>query len=649
MGDLKDIHVSYARFLNDRTLFRENASQDPFETPGHSFFKIMFHFYNGDSDGMLINHGGLLAPTWLEGPTDDNLYQYDSAWAYLKNNYEDERADKLEKFVNLLSTISCDYPWYFQEITGLDAAMDRQQVLDFKVAEERKKLQIKCLQDSHDEKITTLLSLYRSIVWSWHMKREVVPANLRKFDMSVFIWESPIYALHAGGVLDESAAAIPDIKSEDELKNRPFTTTYKLLEFHNCEIDYNSIKLNNKEGMSNEYTIDISYDDCYEHMFNQQLGRTIGDLIAWDAKLTKIDDAGSSTIEYEWNKDANENLASILYDRLKNRMDVSSNRQNEWYLRKSYDDLEQQDGWVTVKNEVTGKDEKVAKIKKLRNCGILPEHKGSANVGFFANVLGSAVAAGVDELKTVAGRLFLGNIYGFSISNMASQLNKILSGDINAAIDAVDQYANTDIKGAIHNNSLNNLAAKGQKFLNALVNQKENEAAAGKPYKNNAFDRSEVQSTLSRDLFDPATGREYIKESPSALDNKGIFGNNSDRKMFEPESTINGDLFDPSRNRGYESQLNPTTASNIYQGDPHNEILVERNIYPEAPEGPDHVNRDIYPEAPEGRAHLNRDIYPTKYFERPHIKRDIYETLPPPSQIKTMGNLNKAKTLINNI
>ena len=104
--------------------------------------------------------------------------------------------------------------------------------------------------------------------------------------------------------------------------------------------------------------------------------------------------------------------------------------------------------------------------------------------------------------------------------------------------------------------------------------------------------------------------------------------------MFEPESTINGDLFDPSRNRGYESQLNPTTASNIYQGDPHNEILVERNIYPEAPEG---------------RAHLNRDIYPTKYFERPHIKRDIYETLPPPSQIKTMGNLNKAKTLINNI
>lgn len=639
MGDLKDIPVSYARFLNDRTLFRENASQDPFETPGHSFFKIMFHFWNGDSDGMLIDHSGLLAPTWLEEPSDEKLYQYDSAWAYLKNNYEDERADKLEKFVNLLSTISCEYPWYFQEITGLDAAMDRQQVLDFKVAEERKKLQIKCLQDSHDAKITTLLSLYRSIVWSWHMKREVVPANLRKFDMSVFIWESPIYALHAGGVLNEKCAAIPDPQSEDELKNAPFTTTYKLLEFHNCEIDYNSIKtgygaLNNKEGISNEYTIDISYDDCYEHMFNQQLGRTIGDLIAWDAKPTKIDDAGSSTIEYKWNKDANEKLASILYDRLKNRLDASSNRQNEWYLRPSNEVLTQQDGWVTVKDEVTGEAKRVAKLKELKNAGILPEHKGSANVGFFANILGSAVAAGIDEIKTVAGRLFLGNIYGFSISNMASQLNKILSGDINAAIDAVDQYANTDIKGKIHNNSLNNLAAKGQKFLNALVNQKENEAAAGKPYKNNAFDRSEAQSTLSRDLFDPATGREYIKESPSTLDNKGIFGNNSDRKMFEPESTINGDLFDSSRNRGYESQLNPTTASNIYQGVPRSEDLVERDIYPEAPEGPDHVNRDIYP---------------TKYFKRPHIKRDIYKTLPPPSKVKTMGNLNKAKTLINNI
>jgi hypothetical protein len=66
-----------------------------------------------------------------------------------------------------------------------------------------------------------------------------------------------------------------------------FTSSYKLIEFHNCEIDYNSVKsglsaLNNKEGWSPEYTIDIMFDDCYEHNYNAFMMRTIGDIIKSD-------------------------------------------------------------------------------------------------------------------------------------------------------------------------------------------------------------------------------------------------------------------------------------------------------------------------------------------------------------------------------
>jgi hypothetical protein len=591
MGDLKDIPVSYARFLKDRTLFRENASQDPFETPGHSFFKIMFHFWNGNSDGMLIDHSGLLAPTWLEGPTeegptDENLYQYDSAWAYLKNNYEDERADKLEKFVNLLSTISSDCPWYFQEISGLDTALERNQVKEFKFEDERKRIQIKCLPDSYDQKIGTLLSLYRDIVWSWSMKREIIPANLRKFDMSLFIWESPIWGLHDKAVLN------------DNMNSDDFSASYKLIEFHNCEIDYNSLKsglgaINNREGIQSEYTIDIMFDDCYESNYNHVLMRTIGDIVAWDTTQVLLDNIGIGSISYDWNSDNIKAITTKQGDKLEERLLISSNRPYDWYTKKVDSTYKINDGWEEVEDEVTGEKRKVEKLKELTGAGLLPEYqgrmnKGRMNKGFLENIVANATAAVTKALKTAAGRLLLGNLYTYSISKMASQLKSAMNGNVSAAIGMADEYAGTNIMNTIQNNSLNSLGNNLQGALNRHVHDRrenssntqlgsmprgveEPKPAAAKPYSSSPYDRSEPAMTLSSDMFPPDTSAQQ------------------------------------------------------------------------------HVSRDIFPPADPTQQHVPRDIFPSADPAQQHVQRDIFPPVKAGAKVTSLGNLNKARTLINNI
>jgi hypothetical protein len=297
-------YITYKNILDDIKNFRRvGEDKSNHDTPAQKYFKIFFHFENEDYEGN-DSHTGLLAPTWMinnilgsyvstallspSEPTD--YYAYNSAWAYLKMNNEDERAELLKEFVNLLSNISSDYPWYFAELGGLDQVIERKQVTDrdFKIEDSNKRLTIKCLPDAYDDRISTLLDLYRSIVWSWQWKREVLPANLRKFDMSVMIFDAPTRPY------SNNSLSLPAVLGHDDdplslvnLLNR-YQASYKLYEFHNCEIDYNSSKsgistINNGQGIQPEYTIEISYDDCYESRYNEFLMLNIGDVIKWDS------------------------------------------------------------------------------------------------------------------------------------------------------------------------------------------------------------------------------------------------------------------------------------------------------------------------------------------------------------------------------
>ena len=252
------------------------------DNPDTRFFKILFYFENNTPDDNYAweyyNGGniGLLAPTWNEIGTSKDFYKYNSAWAYLKNNFEDERADVLKEFITLLAQISSESPWYFKSISGVGDALSREK---WGVTDERKKISINCLADPVDHRIESLLSMYRSIVWSHTRKCEVIPANLRKFDMGLFVFSSLINGVNkyddVYGDVDNGLGYDADV-------------TYKYIEFHNCEISIDSIKsgydnMSNDEGVQQEFTIDIYFDDCYENEYNQFILKAFGDMFLWDA------------------------------------------------------------------------------------------------------------------------------------------------------------------------------------------------------------------------------------------------------------------------------------------------------------------------------------------------------------------------------
>ena len=282
-------YISYSSILKDRSNFLKSGTKSGsefnlFDTPSHKYFKIFFYFNNGDSDGntSIESSNGLLTPTWLLSNdilNDSTYYLYNSAWSYLKMNNEDERADLLIDFVNLLSNINSESPWYFAEVVGLDAALERKTGSDnLSIEAVRPKLMIKCIQDSYDDRIGTLLDLYRAITWSWTTKRAILPANLRKFDMGIMIFETPNKPFHTMG--NNKYASVGEGSTE-------YVTSYKYIEFHNCEFEYNSTKsgyssLDNRGGYSPEYMIEIHFDDCYETRYNEFLMKKIGDLIEFD-------------------------------------------------------------------------------------------------------------------------------------------------------------------------------------------------------------------------------------------------------------------------------------------------------------------------------------------------------------------------------
>lgn len=335
---------SYKCFLTDRINFLRSGTThgdafNIYDTQSHLYFKIFFDFHYGKTHDNPDNCHGLL---WL--PVDprvneetfpqstkwkshdsgelESFLTEDTAWNYLQLNGEYERAYKLRRFIQLLSDINSKSPWYFTSVSGLSEALTREQFgnNEFKIEEERKKISIKCLPDAYDNRIGTLLDLYRSIVWSHATKREIVPANLRKFDMSIYIFSDAIgkmYDVHRNhnnlpkfiSLADSNYVVRDQIKQTDKNIHNididanamiDFTGNYsegenktqyivghKYIEFHNCEFNFNSSntgygELSNAEGFTPEYTIDISYDNAYERRYDEMFDMILGDFISWD-------------------------------------------------------------------------------------------------------------------------------------------------------------------------------------------------------------------------------------------------------------------------------------------------------------------------------------------------------------------------------
>ena len=285
---------SYADFINERAIWQKGLSSI-FDEPGWFYFKIFFDF---DTDHGLF--GGLLNSKYLTHAVNSAakyLYTTRKLHRYIKPQ---DRINSLYKFASILSYINSNAPWYFKSIKGLNKAA-YPIINDFS---KENSIELEVTQDAIDMRLSTLMSLYNYACFDSLTDREIIPANLRKFNMSVIIFQTPLRYLHTsytsnkkteflgidvGGLVDEVGSIFGKKKKKSSKVNyktmKPDhghtsnfgnTMSMKVYSFCGCEFDSESFSNIIPGSISNETpfqmgnsSIKITYTSCTEHTMNE--------------------------------------------------------------------------------------------------------------------------------------------------------------------------------------------------------------------------------------------------------------------------------------------------------------------------------------------------------------------------------------------
>ena len=313
-----------------------------FDNPNTYFFRIFFDFHKGLLD---YEHDlGRVDSNSMEYDTiwDKNTYVANSALNYLMLNNEWERADMLREFIHLISNINTYSPWYFTEIEGLGEVLNRTEfTAESFVLPEVKAINIKCLPDSFDNRIGTLIDLYRAICYSYQLHKEVVPANLRRFDMYIYIFAANTRGVHTlhkyvegSDNIEAKEPAMGDFATFDQhtievdddgwINKKDTDSTYltssKLIHLSGCEIDLNaSISgyqgIKNDEGFAQEYTIPIKVRTAMEQRYNEFLLKRIGDFVVADMDLPGSNDESAGELRDPiYDADTANQAASVMFE-----------------------------------------------------------------------------------------------------------------------------------------------------------------------------------------------------------------------------------------------------------------------------------------------------------------------------------------------
>lgn len=231
-------------FINiHRTISEDDDPFDVMSDPTLTGFKLFFHF-GADS--------GLLA-------TENNI---NSALAYLKRVGEESRYSLLKRFISALSDVSIICPWIFQDISGVKELFERDRG---QILHEDSKVEIKTLE-TLDGKIGSLIKMYRDVVYDEHNRKVwILPENLRKFSMSVYVYDYRMFAsnLSEGDNLSTTQSFLQTITNTN-IKNLNHT----LFDLSDCTFDISSgstffENVSNNASTFAENNLSISTQGCY--------------------------------------------------------------------------------------------------------------------------------------------------------------------------------------------------------------------------------------------------------------------------------------------------------------------------------------------------------------------------------------------------
>ena len=290
-SDKMDIAVpswGYDDFINTRAIFQKGI-HSPFSLPGFFYFKVFFKFdtQHGLFGGILNNgnsksdrhyttqdvqkdaQGNITKITDIHHTKSvDGIYVgTNTAAKYLsvlhhskryKMSAPGERLNALVKFTKMLSHISCKEPWYIKSIKGLGQA-DSIKLEDMS---KEKMIEIGMGMEAVDMRLTTMFDLYRFACYDMANCREIIPDNLRKFEMQVVVFNVPLKNFHQALKTDDGTFKYKRLEGDEKM-------SYKVYTFQNCEFDLESFGSGmpdldvEKAGELGHHTIKIKYDRVY--------------------------------------------------------------------------------------------------------------------------------------------------------------------------------------------------------------------------------------------------------------------------------------------------------------------------------------------------------------------------------------------------
>ena len=207
----------------------------PYQDPTYLSFALLFDFYDIESSPLLA--GG--AEAFLK-----DLASRDDGSFYA------ERLFDLEAFIETLKQINQELPWFWQSLKGLEK-LQQYNPLNAYIGGDDSKLEIETLE-SLNLTISGLMHLYRRAIFDERKWSYIIPANLRKFRMWVYVTEVRSIAIledvKVNGIpkkLDKSAiTGFPDnFKPKIDVENKnagisgPEGRPYFMIGAKYCEFD----------------------------------------------------------------------------------------------------------------------------------------------------------------------------------------------------------------------------------------------------------------------------------------------------------------------------------------------------------------------------------------------------------------------------
>lgn len=230
--------INFQNIKNNTDIFRKGEKNGmPYtEEPTYLTFSLEFV-----QDYNMNPSTGLYPSPLLYVESDDKSGM--GACTFLKNRSLVPQAARLAKFNSHLVEISNNAPWFFQNIKGVDKLWKSQHNMSTGYQAKDLVLEITTLE-SLDLKMTYLADLYRKSIYETFYMRELVPENLRWFNMHVYVAEfrsiSSLLFNLSESTIDPKASAIDNASALVEANKNYFTKNATFMKFncHMCEFDF---------------------------------------------------------------------------------------------------------------------------------------------------------------------------------------------------------------------------------------------------------------------------------------------------------------------------------------------------------------------------------------------------------------------------